>query len=613
MAKVPAYESVSEPKALPGVRVDSVATPTLLGGAYDSDVKAGQATLAAGVGLSAVAYDMAERENADAVFRAETKIKQDYLNFQNAVSTERKGEKSKGVTRETTQWWDEAGKQHMEALGNDVQRALFIKRLENVRLSSIESMSKFEATQMDHALDLSSTASKLSAIDLAASRGDEKDARLAVGTIQQTNAFIAKRKGIVDQAVIDKMNEDDITNLHKQVIQTLAKDAPEKAAAYFEKYKHEIRGSLRAEIGDFAQKATAETVGDTVAGETWQKYRPQNSTDPINVSDAEDEIRKDPRLKNNPTALNAALKGFEHRTAVLEKQRHAQSVSLVARVEDLVIKGVRGPALTRSPEFAALQSADPKAANGIRLAIKNEAYSDMARSEMEYARNERRLQQTGVDIILSLHDPDVLASKSVDEIKALRSKIGTQQTTMFLDRHAALTRSAEALAAARLDQTNFNSMATQAGIDINPKKDSPEERRLWQLRASVDARIGLAAKTKGKPLSNEERIAEAQKAFDDTVRVPGFFSMGGTFPAIGTDLPASSLSKAEREKAVVRLPSGDVRVKDIPPLFVNDAEATLRKAGRAVTQKAVAEMWLLNKKTWKPGDSAGSTGSSGNY
>ena len=611
MARIQPYEQSQEPRPLPGVRVDSVATPTMLGGAYDSTARAGQATLAAGVGLAAVAYDMAERENADAVFRAETKVKQDYLAYQNSVNTERKGERSKGITRETTQWWDEAGKQQMEALGNDTQRALFVKRLQAVRLSSIESMSRFEATQMDHALDLSSTASKLSAIDLAASRGSEEDARLAVGTIQQTNAFIAKRKGITDPAVINKMNEDDVTNLHKQVIQTLAKDAPEKAAAYFEKYKHEIRGSLRAEIGDFAQKATAETLGDSIATETWAKFRPQNSTDPINISDAEDAIRNDPRLKNNPTALKAALSGVEHRSAVLKQQRQDQSVSLVARVEDLILKGARGPALTRSAEFAALQAADPKAANNIRTAMKNESYTDAARADIDEARRDRKLAVTGIDTIMEMYNPDVLAKMTPDQIKAKRSIIGTQPTLMFLDRHTQLTRSSEALAAAQLDQTNFNAMARQGGIDINPKKDSPEETRLWTLRQAVDARIGLAAKTKGKPLSNEERIKEAQAAFDDTVRIPGFFSIGGS--GWGTDLPASALSKVERDKAVVQLPGGNVRIKDIPGPFVEDAEATLRKAGKPVTQRAVAHMWLLNKATWKPGVKTGTPGATSEY
>ncbi len=610
MARVPVYEQQVEPRALPGARIDSVASPTLLGGAYDSAEKAGQGLLAAGVGLNAVAYDMQERDNANKVFEAETRYKADYLNFQADVAKNRKGDFAKGVTQDTTRWWDETGKKHMEALDNDVQRTLLVRRMSAVRLNSLESMSKFEAGQLEHGLDLSYKASKMRDIDMAAANGDEPTVGIAIDNIKQANAFYAARKGITKPEDLAAINLEDTTELHKQVLQTLAKSNPGAASAYFEKHKDEIRGSLRAEIGEGAQKATAFNLGDTAATETWAKYKPQNSTDPINVSDAEDEIRKRPELKDNPTALQAALAGFEHRATVLTQQRHAQSTALVANVETLVMKGVRGSALMNSPEFSALAAADAKTANGIRLAVKNEAYMDLSRSEMEYNRNERKLQQTGVDTILKLHDPDFLASLTVPQITALRSIIGTQETRMALDRHATITRSADAMAAARLDQTNFNSMATQAGIDINPKKDSNEERRLWQLRAAVDARIGLAAKTKGKPLSNEERVKEGQAAFDDTVRVPGFFSAGGY--GSGTDLPASALSKDEREKAIVRLPEGNVRVKDIPGAFVDDAEATLRKANKPVTQKAVAQMWLLNKKTWKPGTKA-DTGGTGQY
>lgn len=135
-------------------------------------------------------------------------------------------------------------------------------------------------------------------------------------------------------------------------------------------------------------------------------------------------------------------------------------------------------------------------------------------------------------------------------------------------------------------------MAINAGMNPNEKKQSEEDKdRLVQLRAAVDARLSLEARTKGRPLSPEERVRFAQQAFDDTVRIPGWFGRS-------TEMPASALTKAERDRAVVVLPRGSVRIKDIPAEFVDQAETALRNAGRPVTQKGVAEMWQLNRGTW---------------
>jgi len=599
MPKVPVYESQVEPRPLPGYRQESVATPALLGGAGDRLAQVSKGVLDAGIGLAAVAYNMQERENADMVFQGETKWKADYLEYQADVGKNRKGDFSKGVTTDTKKWWDESAKKHLEAMGNDVQRQVLLKRMASVRLNSMHSMSEFEAKETEHSMDMSAAASKVASIDLAAAAADEATVQVSIADIKKTNAFIAARKGITNPKTLAAQNDEDITKLHQQVIQTLAAKNPAAAKAYFDKHESEIRGSLRAEIGKFAETATAESVGDAVAAAVWSKFKPENSIDPVKSSDAEDVIRADSSVKNNPTALKAALAGFEHRVRALETQRRAESASAIARVEELVIKGVRGPTLTGSPAFTALLAKDPKAANHVRMAARNEEYADIVRAEAEERRTEAQLNRAGLDAMLELSDPDVLAKKTRDELLALRSDIGTQNTIALVKAHDALTKSAEALAAARIDNNTFKALAIAADLDPNEKGMSEAKKdRLVMLRAAVDARLALAARQAGKPLAPDERVKVAQAAFDDTVRVPGFFS-AFTY-GMGADLPASSLTQSERDKAVVVLPAGRVRVKDIPPLFVEQSEVALKKANRPVTQKAVAEMWLLNKDQWKP-------------
>jgi len=590
MPRVPTYDNPQvEARPLPGFRQESVATPALLGGAFDSVAQASKGLSDVGTGLAAVAYNMQERENADKVFQAETTLKAQYLDYEASVRDTKKGAFSKGVTVETKAWWDEVGKKHVEGLDNDVQRKMFAKRMSGLRLQSLHNVSQFEAQQTEISHDASWQANKVGSIDIAAAHANEETTAAQMGELRRLNAYQGARKGW-DAATLSAVNSEDITKLHQQVIQTLAKDNPAAAQSYFEAHKNEIRGSLRAEIGNFAKTATAETVGDGVAATVWAKYRPENSVDPIKTSDAEDDIRKDPAVKNNPTALKAALAGFEHRAKALTAQRHAESVSGVARVEELVIKGVRGPALSSSPQFVALSAADPRAANAIRVSAENEDYNAAIRAE-------RKLNVEGLDKMLELSDPDVLVSKTRDEIVALRTTIGTQNTLQLVQRHDALTKSAESLAAARIDNNTFKALAIGAGL--RPDEKSPSEAnkdRLVQLRAAVDSRLALEARAKGKPLSPEEKVKFSQQAFDDTVRVPGFFSINSY--GTGTDLPASALTRSERDKAFVILPGGRVRIKDIPPAFVSEAEGSLARARRPVTQKAVAEMWLLNKDKW---------------
>lgn len=589
MPTVPKYEPQVAPQPLPGFRQDSVATPGLLGGAADSLANASRVLQNAGQGAAAVMYHMQEKENADAVFQAETKWKQEYVEFQADIGKNRKGDFAKGVTEDTKRWWDDAAKRHSEALGNDVQRRLLLNRMSAVRLNSFESVSKFEAAERERSLDMSAAASKVASIDLAAASGDAASVEVAIRDIEKINAFSAARKGITDPKVLETLNLDDTTKLHKQVIQTLVKKNPNAAKAYFEQYKEQIRGSERAEIGEFANKATAESLGVAAAGEIWATSGPKTDGDAANLDAMEQQARD--KFKDDQFTLKATITNLRERYQAFSTSRRERQDALESAVNSALLRGASMSQVRAMPEF--LQMA-PEKARAIETFMENRAYTRAARADAEESRAQRRLQRQGISKALELSDPDKLVSMTRDQVLNMLPVLGAENTTMLVNRHDQLTKSAEAMNAARLDNNTFKAMVKEAGMDVNPKQDSDDETRLFNLRRAVDARLSMEARAKGRPLTPEERVKHAQAAFDDTVRVPGFFFGYG-----GTELPASALTKTERDKAVVDTSRGSVRVKDIPPQFIDEAETALAAAQRPITRAAVAEMWLLNKNTWR--------------
>lgn len=594
MPQVPTYESVAEQKPLPGIQQESVATPGLLGGAADSQAAAAKGLETAGTGGVAIGVYMQDKEDADKVFQVETKWKGDYLAYQADINQNRKGDFSKGVTSDTQKWWDDNAKQHLEALDNDRQRKLLIKRMSPVRLNSVESVSKFEAQQRDISLDQSAIASKVASTDLAAANADEVTVRMSVADIKKTNAFIAARKGLTDPVVLEKMNDEDITNLHKQVIQTLVKKNPNDAKGYFDLHKDEIRGSLRAEIGEFAQKATSEALGVEGAGAEWKASGPKTDKDPVNLDVMEQNLRD--KYKDDTFTLKAAISNLRERSQAFNTGRKEREDKIESTVNEAVLKGASISQVRAMPEFFQMA---PDKARAISTYMENISYTRSARADAEENRADRRLTKDGRELTLRLADPDELVKMTRNSLMTLLPVVGAENLTALVQRHDQLTKSADALSAARIDNDTFKSLAINAGLHPDKKGLSEEDKdRLVQLRAAVDARLLLANRTAGKPLPPDQRAKIAQQAFDDTVRLPGFFSISGY--GTGTDLPVSSLTKAERDKAVVVLDTGRVRVRDIPPAFVDEAETTLRNNSRAVNQKSVAQMWLLNKTTWKP-------------
>lgn len=313
MPKVPTYDSPQvETRALPGFRQSSVASPSLFGAAAEQQIAAGKGMLAAGTGLANAAAAMQDRENADMLFREETVLKDKWLAFEGDLR-QRKGQNAWGATKETEKFFADAEKEAAQRLTNDVQRQLFNRSVTRIRQSAIGSVSSYEAGERQRSLEESARASIVGSINQAAAAavngfaGQAKwsEPEPSTSTVEDKpadpNAEIPELGTITVKAkrlrsdggagflngikqdiikrvqVLSEMNgwsperkaaeeSTHLTNLHKQVIQSLAGTSPGKAKEYFEANKAEIAGDQHDTITGFLKttgiRETAQTFAD---------------------------------------------------------------------------------------------------------------------------------------------------------------------------------------------------------------------------------------------------------------------------------------------------------------------------------------------------------------
>lgn len=261
MPRVPTYD---EPQVslrpVAGTRVAPVETGNPL-------LQAGQALERASDPIAKQAAFLQDQQNADRVFQAEGKLKTDLLQFENGLR-DRRGQNAWGSTDEANQWWDNASKQYVEGLENDTQRRIFGNTLQQLRQSSIATVSRFEGEQRKIAQDESARSSILGSINLAASHHRDPVAVASAKDDVLNRAAVLSRLNGWSAEVRAAQETQFLTNFHKQIIQAKLDVDPEGAKAYFDANRAEIAGADHAEIekvvGESERRTKAQTVADAI-------------------------------------------------------------------------------------------------------------------------------------------------------------------------------------------------------------------------------------------------------------------------------------------------------------------------------------------------------------
>jgi hypothetical protein len=201
-----------------------------------------------------VEYENA-RNDADAVFRAETNLRAGYLQFEANTKKTRQGRSAEGVLEDTDKWWAEQEKAFTEGMANDRQRALLARSASRLKLQSQAQMSEFQNVQLERSHDESWNASKAIVISNTATNPTPANVQSAIAELKTKNAYQGARKGWdSDQMTVQNMK--DMTILHTSVVQNLADKDPAAAEKYFTQIpQDEFDGTRRDALKDSIERA----------------------------------------------------------------------------------------------------------------------------------------------------------------------------------------------------------------------------------------------------------------------------------------------------------------------------------------------------------------------
>jgi hypothetical protein len=245
MATVPRYQPTQTLRPLqvapenPGVAAQAGSELKMAGGALSS----------VGQDLGNVALRVQDRENTDAVMRAQSNLVQAESQKSQELQL-RLGANAKGTTQEMYKWWGDNAPQYADTLTNSAQRRAFDQFVLQRQPASVQAISLHEAKQQQAALLDAQDASVTSAVNAAVAGRSDPNA-VANNRLQIVNAVrtVGHIEGWLPEVQQQKM-ADALNRMHANVVtQFLDGDNnPTAARAYFNTHQDEITGGVRTDL-----------------------------------------------------------------------------------------------------------------------------------------------------------------------------------------------------------------------------------------------------------------------------------------------------------------------------------------------------------------------------
>lgn len=589
MPTVPAYSTAQvEDRALPGVRTDSVATPDLLGSQGDTMLKLGAGEMAAGTGLDAIAVHMQARDNLQKVQAATTDYGQRVLDWRMDMEKNRTGAAAAGAVSDFSDFHKKTIEEVSKGLGNDAQRQAFGVMANKAGLAQRHDVGTFEVAQTRKANASADAAAADNWINQgAAAITSEAALEAKTNLVNSTRAYLATQN--VEKEVEDAVVSARLTKFHAQRIQQLARTDPDSAAVYFKNNEGEIAGSQRAEIGAFADKATAASMGGRMAADVWATMGPKGDTDVSRVDQMAAKIRED--LKDKPEAMHVALTTLHSMDAERDKGIKAADDSSKAKVNTMLLNNMPLAQVMRTPEFAALK--DPRSVvlheESIGAARESRAAARESRAYTAEQRADHTRYVNGLDKTMQLSNPDALVAMSRDQVINLLPTLGRENTIGLLNKWDAYTKNGTLLSEAKIDNNQFNTFATSAGFKPLDTKQSPEDKeRISNLRDNIERMVGQEQMAKKRPLTRDEKDTIMQREIDKSVMLHNT-----VFRDVKT--PQIAVQPEDFARAYVNVGDKQVYLKDVPAAFRVEATTELRKRNKPVSEQEIARLWLRSK------------------
>lgn len=245
MPTVPTYDNnVQQIRPLDGTKQSSIASPDLFAG-----ISGANNTSALGKALNNVGDVLDKRQDeldTATALNAEAATREAYMQFQTEART-RRGLAADGLIKDAEKWWDDQARLVTEKMTPNQQR-LYVERLRGVRLSTLDSLSQYQDSQVRAAKQEGALASIDSSIKLALD--DPNNAGLAseaMRTIQITVSKLAAENGDTpEKAQMDMLKY--TSQYHSGMLQNMIDGNPERAREYMNKYGAQMLPAARGQF-----------------------------------------------------------------------------------------------------------------------------------------------------------------------------------------------------------------------------------------------------------------------------------------------------------------------------------------------------------------------------
>jgi hypothetical protein len=585
MPRVPTYDQNQvELQPLRAPKLDTVVTPELLnGGAVKEQADLGAALQKSGAQFADIANRVKERDDADTVFRAETALKDGYLQYEQEARKNRQGRFAKDLTADTNKWWDEQTQKQSEALTSPEARRAFAKRATSARLASLNSVSGWEATELEKSHDDAWRADKNITISTATQNPTQQNVDVARGEITRLNRYQGVRKGW-DASTLENETLKDTTSLHENVIKSMAQTDPVGAAAYFEANKKEIDGKRHDEIGKFAKDVSANAIGGEAGQAIWKQYGPKGDNEPVSLDEMEKKARE--ALKGNEPALKAALSTLKEISGAFDKGTRERAAANAAAVSTAAMNpNVSVAAIRAMPEFQMLDGTKQAA---MVEHIENSRYTRQQRSRQQADQAEADMARRNNAAFLTYSDPNVLKDMSRNQVLALLPDLGDTHTQTLLNKWEAIAgdKKGAVLSDAKMDRDDFNQIAHAAGLKPY-KSDHDEDHKamLGDLHSRIERRLGEEQQRLKRPLAREEKIKVMQQEMDNKIILDRTF-----WPDISK--PAVLLTPDQRANAYVMVDGTRVDLAKIPATDRVQIIKARQARNLPISEVDIARTWL---------------------
>lgn len=210
-----------------------------------------------------------QRNDIDAVFRAETAMRDDYLNFERE-ELGKNGVNAKGATERANQWWGEARAKYGEGL-TERQAYAFRMNAEKLRVASKGTLGRHEQHQADQSLKESAQARIGAAVDSAILDPTPERVEASKLAIREAVAAASNLAGHTPEIKAEKTAEA-MSLMHKGIVMRLVDNDPDAAKAYFYGNKKEINGATQVTLEKVLERGGLLTEAQNAADEIASKF-----------------------------------------------------------------------------------------------------------------------------------------------------------------------------------------------------------------------------------------------------------------------------------------------------------------------------------------------------